>query len=122
MKVDTDNLRKSTNFDIEAKRLEDELGVTNEYQELFDFFSEHGFERSQYSGYQSIEPMTDGSNGEQTHHMEKTDPGRLNLGSVFCCGALGGNRTCDARFRKPTLYPLSYEGLADGRPPMERQL
>ena len=26
-------------------------------------------------------------------------------------GALGKNRTCDARFRKPTLYPLSYKGL-----------
>ena len=25
-------------------------------------------------------------------------------------GALGRIRTCDARFRKPTLYPLSYEG------------
>ena len=25
-------------------------------------------------------------------------------------GAPGRNRTCDARFRKPTLYPLSYGG------------
>ena len=25
--------------------------------------------------------------------------------------ALGRIRTCDARFRKPTLYPLSYEGI-----------
>ena len=25
-------------------------------------------------------------------------------------GALGRNRTCDLRFRKPLLYPLSYEG------------
>ena len=25
-------------------------------------------------------------------------------------GAPGRIRTCDARFRKPTLYPLSYEG------------
>lgn len=25
-------------------------------------------------------------------------------------GALGRIRTCDARFRKPMLYPLSYEG------------
>lgn len=24
--------------------------------------------------------------------------------------ALGRNRTCDTRFRKPVLYPLSYEG------------
>ena len=24
--------------------------------------------------------------------------------------ALGRNRTCDLRFRKPLLYPLSYEG------------
>jgi hypothetical protein len=26
-------------------------------------------------------------------------------------GAPGRIRTCDARFRKPMLYPLSYEGL-----------
>jgi len=25
-------------------------------------------------------------------------------------GALGMIRTCDTRFRKPMLYPLSYEG------------
>jgi len=25
-------------------------------------------------------------------------------------GALGMDRTCDLRFRKPLLYPLSYEG------------
>ena len=29
----------------------------------------------------------------------------------FGCGALGKIRTCDTRFRKPVLYPLSYEGL-----------
>ena len=28
----------------------------------------------------------------------------------FGCGALGKIRTCDTRFRKPVLYPLSYEG------------
>ena len=27
-------------------------------------------------------------------------------------GALGKIRTCDTRFRKPLLYPLSYEGLS----------
>ena len=26
-------------------------------------------------------------------------------------GAPGRNRTCDTRFRKPVLYPLSYEGI-----------
>ena len=26
-------------------------------------------------------------------------------------GAPGRNRTCDTRFRKPMLYPLSYEGV-----------
>jgi hypothetical protein len=31
-------------------------------------------------------------------------------GGVFAGGALGRNRTCDTRFRKPVLYPLSYEG------------
>ena len=30
-------------------------------------------------------------------------------------GAPGRIRTCDARFRKPTLYPLSYEGEPGGR-------
>gem|GEM_PF-3822125 len=34
-------------------------------------------------------------------------------------GAPGRTRTCDARFRKPTLYPLSYGG-ARGRPDAER--
>ena len=29
------------------------------------------------------------------------------------CSALGRIRTCDTRFRKPMLYPLSYEGGAD---------
>ena len=27
-------------------------------------------------------------------------------------GAPGRNRTCDTRFRKPLLYPLSYEGAS----------
>jgi len=31
------------------------------------------------------------------------------LTRVFC-SAPGRIRTCDARFRKPTLYPLSYGG------------
>ena len=30
-------------------------------------------------------------------------------------GALGRIRTCDTRFRKPMLYPLSYEGGMPGR-------
>ena len=29
---------------------------------------------------------------------------------LLVVGALGRNRTCDLRFRKPLLYPLSYEG------------
>src|SRR5205823_5488141 len=29
-------------------------------------------------------------------------------------GAPGRNRTCDTRFRKPLLYPLSYEGPRRG--------
>ena len=28
----------------------------------------------------------------------------------YSIGAPGMNRTCDLRFRKPLLYPLSYEG------------
>lgn len=34
------------------------------------------------------------------------------MGSPATVGAPSRIRTCDARFRKPTLYPLSYEGLA----------
>ena len=34
----------------------------------------------------------------------------------FLLGAPGRIRTCDARFRKPTLYPLSYEGGAWHKP------
>ena len=30
----------------------------------------------------------------------------------YFIGAPGMNRTCDLRFRKPSLYPLSYGGLA----------
>ncbi len=39
-------------------------------------------------------------------------------------GALGRIRTCGTRFRKPLLYPLSYEGgtcgLACGKPSVRR--
>lgn len=34
----------------------------------------------------------------------------MDQGVSFC--ALGGIRTPDLRYRKPTLYPLSYEGVA----------
>jgi hypothetical protein len=34
-------------------------------------------------------------------------------------GAPGRIRTCDARFRKPTLYPLSYWGGGPGRQPID---
>src|SRR5205823_6068569 len=30
--------------------------------------------------------------------------------------ALGRNRTCDTGFRKPVLYPLSYEGISGSVP------
>ena len=38
--------------------------------------------------------------------------GALCIASFMCRseGALGRIRTCDTRFRKPMLYPLSYEG------------
>ena len=39
-------------------------------------------------------------------HDDRLD-GRGALGGG---GALGRNRTCDTRFRKPVLYPLSYAG------------
>ena len=32
------------------------------------------------------------------------------INSLLDDGAPGMNRTCDTRFRKPVLYPLSYEG------------
>ncbi len=32
------------------------------------------------------------------------------LAQAHIVGALGRIRTCDTRFRKPVLYPLSYEG------------
>jgi hypothetical protein len=35
------------------------------------------------------------------------------LFSLVKRGAPGRIRTCDARFRKPMLYPLSYEGMRD---------
>ncbi len=37
---------------------------------------------------------------------------------VFHC-ALGWNRTSGLRFRKPSLYPLSYEGAGAKLPPTE---
>ena len=43
--------------------------------------------------------------GKSTDH--KTDGF---LYSLLDCCAPGMIRTCDTRFRKPVLYPLSYEG------------
>ena len=37
----------------------------------------------------------------------------------FLLGAPGRIRTCDARFRKPTLYPLSYEGGVWPKPTLQ---
>jgi hypothetical protein len=37
--------------------------------------------------------------------------GWLQIARTHRFGAPGRTRTYDARFRKPTLYPLSYEGL-----------
>ena len=49
---------------------------------------------------------------EAAASMVETGGGSRN-GPPTCCfyGAPGRNRTCDTRFRKPVLYPLSYEGL-----------
>ena len=41
--------------------------------------------------------------------LNRSEAQRHSLRSRF--GAPGRNRTCDKRFRKPLLYPLSYEGL-----------
>jgi hypothetical protein len=37
------------------------------------------------------------------------------LSRLTCC-ALGRIRTCDTRFRRAVLYPLSYEGGACAKP------
>jgi len=34
----------------------------------------------------------------------------ISVFQLFSDGAPGRIRTCDTRFRKPMLYPLSYEG------------
>ena len=45
--------------------------------------------------------------------IKKTSP---NSGRLDLTGALGRNRTCDQWFRKPLLYPLSYERLVTKNP------
>ena len=42
--------------------------------------------------------------------VERCPQTRVNDVSRHHKSALGRNRTCDTRFRKPVLYPLSYEG------------
>src|SRR5581483_3515377 len=50
----------------------------------------------------------------QWHDDVQERPARRTRGvDQVLCGAPGTIRTCDARFRKPTLYPLSYGGWAD---------
>ena len=45
-------------------------------------------------------------------HIAARAPGRASLPESLdlqgVCDAHGRNRTCDLRFRRPTLYPLSY--------------
>ena len=54
--------------------------------------------------------------GERRPAHPPTHPPSFTLGSgrivfaLFSGGAPGRIRTCDSRFRKPLLYPLSYEG------------
>ena len=56
-------------------------------------------------------------NGHQMGNSPVSDPqDRCN------CSALGRNRTCDTRFRKPMLYPLSYEGGRCGSGRKHRRL
>ena len=45
----------------------------------------------------------------ENHQIATILPVRANVAGL--AGAPGRIRTCDARFRKPTLYPLSYEGF-----------
>ena len=53
----------------------------------------------------------------ETTTTEDHDPGVNDHRQLHThIGAPGRNRTCDTRFRKPVLYPLSYEGRwAEGR-------
>ena len=44
--------------------------------------------------------------GQSTHRLQVAETPTY---KVFC-SAPGRNRTCDTRFRKPMLYPLSYRG------------
>jgi hypothetical protein len=43
-------------------------------------------------------------------HRRRSDPTSITRNTTRI-GAPGRNRTCDTRFRKPLLSPLSYEGL-----------
>jgi hypothetical protein len=45
-------------------------------------------------------------------HLAAHRPMRVSAGQKPFSGAPGRNRTCDTRFRKPLLYPLSYEGAS----------
>jgi hypothetical protein len=54
------------------------------------------------------EPASPISRSRVTHQPEPMC--HASGGTKHAGGALGRNRTCDTRFRKPVLYPLSYEG------------
>ena len=49
--------------------------------------------------------------GHNTGRASGDPSGPQTVTSLQFQGAHGRIRTCDARFRKPTLYPLSYVGL-----------
>lgn len=62
MKIDTDDLRKAINFDLDTTSMKIELGeknYTNGYTKVRRFLEHNGFKHVQHSGYRSIEPMTD---------------------------------------------------------------
>jgi hypothetical protein len=63
---------------------------------------------AQHGGVEAVEVV--GAQLAQRHAADVRRPAELG----FCC-APGRIRTCDTRFRKPLLSPLSYEGIV-GRP------
>ncbi len=65
-----------------------------------------------------------GSGGQSSHQQLEPSPCGKWPSRMRFRGELDGDpseiRTCDTRFRKPLLYPLSYGAMPGGRPPAYR--
>ena len=57
------------------------------------------------------EPRADRSRSDKSETVASITNVRDRDDRAHALGAPGRNRTCDTRFRKPLLYPLSYEGV-----------